>query len=85
MKKSDEGVNQQGRKASEKASEKTSEKVLRAISENKYITIAELAELAEVAPRSIERNIQKLQEQGKLSRIGPDKGGHWEVVEKNND
>jgi ATP-dependent DNA helicase RecG len=69
------------KESSEKTSEKTSEKILRLITENKNITIAELAKTAGVAPRSIERNIQNLQKQGLLRRIGPDKGGHWEVVE----
>jgi predicted HTH transcriptional regulator len=32
-----------------------------------------------LSSRSIERNIRKLQEQGRLRRIGPAKGGHWEV------
>jgi ATP-dependent DNA helicase RecG len=66
-------------KTSEKKSEKTSEKILHLIAGNNKITIAELAEVVGVAPRSIERNIQHLQKQGLLRRIGPDKGGHWEV------
>ena len=65
--------------SSEKTSEKTSEKILRAIEKNRDITIAELAEIARVSTRSIERNIKKLQERGELKRIGADKGGHWEM------
>ncbi len=65
---------------SEKTSEKTSEKILQAILENDEITIADLAELVEVTTRSVERNIRKLQEEKKLRRIGPDKGGRWEVL-----
>lgn len=61
-------------------SEKTSEKILQAILENDEITIADLAELVEVTTRSVERNIRKLQEEKKLRRIGPDKGGRWEVL-----
>ncbi len=33
-----------------------------------------------VTERSIERNIQKLQKEGKLKRIGIAKGGHWQVA-----
>jgi predicted HTH transcriptional regulator len=33
-----------------------------------------------VTERSIERNIRKLQDQGLLRRIGPAKGGYWEVI-----
>ncbi|MCX6582772.1 MAG: hypothetical protein NT166_21560 [Candidatus Aminicenantes bacterium] len=34
-----------------------------------------------VTKRSIERNIQKLQQNELLKRLGPDKGGRWEVIE----
>ena len=65
---------------SEKKPEKTSEKILRLIAENPQLTIAELAHLTGLATRSIERNLQGLQVRGRLRRIGPDKGGHWEVI-----
>ena len=68
-------------KASEKTSEKTSEKMLRLLKSNSGITIAEMAVECDVSTRSIERNLKTLQKQGKLERIGPDKGGHWEVIE----
>jgi predicted HTH transcriptional regulator len=50
--------------------------------ENAFITIPELAERTSVTERSVERNIQNLQSVGLIKRIGPAKGGHWEVVEK---
>jgi DeoR/GlpR family transcriptional regulator of sugar metabolism len=49
------------------------------LSEDRNLTIPDLASLIGVTERSIERNIRKLQEQGRLRRIGPAKGGHWEV------
>ena len=64
-----------------KTSVKTSEKILEAINSNNQITISELAEIIGVTTRSIERNIQNLQQEGKLVRIGPDKGGHWKIIE----
>ena len=67
-------------KMMEKTSEKTSEKILRLVGENAHITIAELASATGVSGRSIERNIQKLQQAGELKRIGPDKGGYWQVT-----
>ena len=60
--------------------EKTSEKILTLVGENTHITIAELASVIGVTGRSIERNIQKLQQHGKLKRVGPDKGGYWKVL-----
>ena len=58
---------------------KTSGKILAALKEDGHLTIPELASMIGVTERSIERNIRKLQEQGLLRRIGPAKGGHWEV------
>ena len=29
----------------------------------------------------MEYNIRKLREKGIIKRIGPDKGGHWEIIE----
>ncbi len=65
---------------SEKMPEKTSEKILRLIAENPQVTIAELARLTGLAARTIERNLKGLQDRGRLQRIGPDKGGHWEAA-----
>jgi len=72
-------------KASEKMSEKTSEKILLALRQDGYLTIAELASRIGVRDRTIERNIKRLQEQNRLRRVGPDKGGHWEVIEGENE
>lgn len=61
-------------------SEKTSEKILQLLKESPLLTIEELSEKVMVTPRSIERNIKKLQEDGLLKRIGPDKGGYWKSI-----
>ncbi len=58
---------------------KTSEKILQAIEKDDTITIPELATLIGVTERSIERNIQKLQSNGLLKRMGGRKEGRWEV------
>ena len=39
----------------------------------------ELSEHVGISSRKIEQNIGKLKELGLLRRIGPAKGGHWEV------
>jgi ATP-dependent DNA helicase RecG len=56
---------------------KTSGKILEACRERNTITIPELAALIGKSERSIERNIQKLQQDRLLKRIGGRKGGHW--------
>ncbi|WP_432740887.1 ATP-binding protein [Methylobacter sp. G7] len=66
---------------SEKMSEKMSEKIVRFIQANPNITIDELSKLVEVSTRTIERNLKSLQAQNRIKRIGPAKGGYWEVME----
>ena len=60
--------------------EKTSGKIIKLILENSSITIPEMALQIGITERSVERNIQKLQTEGKLKRVGPAKGGRWEVL-----
>ena len=67
-------------KVGEKAA-KTSGKILHAMRESNRITIPELAEQIGVTERSIERNIQKLRENGQIARKKGAKGGHWEVLD----
>jgi len=64
---------------SEKISEKTSEKILDIIRTNKTVSARQLAEILRLTPRAIEHQIALLRQKGFLKRIGPDKGGHWEV------
>jgi len=63
-----------------KGSGETSGEILEIVGENNQITIPELAGMTGVTERSVERAIQKLQAAGRLKRIGPAKGGHWEVL-----
>ncbi|MGB4268225.1 MAG: HTH domain-containing protein [Spirochaetota bacterium] len=67
-------------KGSQKGSQKNSQKILELIKQNKQITIEELSNILGITDRAIKKNIAKLKQQGKLKRIGPDKGGYWEVI-----
>ena len=68
-------------KTREKTREKTAVAILRMLGEHPGMSIAELAERLGKVPSTIERAIRKLRESGRLQRIGPDKGGHWRVIE----
>jgi len=63
-----------------KTVEKTREKLLDAIKSNPKITQKELAEATGLTRRGIEWNLKELKKKGLLRRIGPDKGGHWEIL-----
>ena len=78
-----EGLEKSGQKTvektREKVREKTREKILRLIKEDPLITTYEIAEKAGLSPKGVEWNIGKLKKEGRIKRIGPDRGGHWEV------
>ena len=77
---------ERGLKSSEKnreeAREEVREKNLRLIRENPEITASELAEKSGLASKGIEWNIAKMKKDRLIKRIGPDKGGHWEVLKQ---
>ena len=53
--------------------------ILDMINENKYITLQELANLLGKTRDGIKYHINKLQNYGIIKRVGPDKGGYWEI------
>jgi predicted HTH transcriptional regulator len=67
-------------KSSLKSSLKTDEKILELIRQNNQISYDALAAAVNITRRAIAKQIKKLQEEGKLRRVGPDKGGTWEVL-----
>jgi len=71
-------------KMSQEMSQKTSQKIMMLIKENLEITTEEMAKLIGIDRRSITRNIRNLKEQGYIRRVGPAKGGHWEIIENEN-
>ena len=54
--------------------------ILKEISVDRFITIPELSEKAQINIRNTKNNISKLKVKGLLKRIGSDKSGYWEVV-----
>ncbi|HBQ07257.1 MAG TPA: cell filamentation protein Fic [Halomonas sp.] len=58
---------------------KTPEAILHLLQNNNQLTRQQLAEQIGKDVRTIARAIAKLQQAGKLTRIGSDKTGHWEV------
>ena len=67
-------------KSSVKGSVKSSVKIIEMMKENPEITIPMIAEMLHKTTRAIEKSIAKLQSNGFVKRVGPDKGGHWEIM-----
>jgi len=61
---------------------KTTQKLIELIQDNPYITRSELSLMIGISEDGTKWNLSKLQKENKIKRIGPDKGGHWEVVNK---
>lgn len=53
--------------------------ILSAMENNSNITIAELANQLDIGQTTVEENIKRLKEKDLLERIGPSRGGHWEI------
>ena len=64
----------------QKTTQKTTQKLLDLISQDPSVTRQSLAEALGITPDGVKYHLRKLQAQGRLRRVGPDKGGHWEVV-----
>jgi len=65
----------------EKTVEKTVGEILDQIKINPNVTIKELQSKTGLSRRGVEWNIAKLKSEGKIERVGPDKGGYWKVID----
>jgi len=54
--------------------------ILNKINLNNKISIDQLAEILKVTRRTIIRDLEILKNQNVIKRIGPDKGGYWEII-----
>lgn len=57
-------------------------KILKSIIENRNITTDELAKKLDISSVAVYKNVRKLKGKEIIKRIGPDKGGHWKIVDK---
>jgi len=69
------------RKVDQKSTQKSTQKIIDLIRENPYVTTQEMADAIGIIRRTVAKHVRSLQDQGIIKRIGPDKGGHWEVIE----
>ncbi|MBW1720026.1 MAG: putative DNA binding domain-containing protein [Deltaproteobacteria bacterium] len=65
--------------SSVKGSVKSAVKILELLADTPEMTIPKLAKALGISTRAIEKQIAKLQKSNQLKRIGPAKGGHWQV------
>jgi len=78
-----------GLKTSQKTSQKTGLKktakrqasILQQLRQQPQTSVTELARATGLSPNGVKYHLTQLKQAGQLKRIGPDKGGHWQVTE----
>jgi len=68
-------------KSSLKSSPKTEDRIIELIKQDATISTDQIGDTLGISKRAVVKQIQKLKTQNRVRRIGPAKGGHWEVVE----
>lgn len=58
----------------------TALKIIQQIKYNSRITFSEISEETDISRRWVATIVKQLQENGRIKRIGPNKGGHWEIL-----
>jgi ATP-dependent DNA helicase RecG len=81
MKEGAPGAEVTGKKPGAKTTQKTVQGIIALIRQNPAITRQELAIELGITESGIKYHLKKMQDKGLLRRVGPDKGGHWEVVQ----
>ncbi len=85
-----------GSEKKEKSSEFSSEKdrtgseklqdvvqtILNAIRQNSKVSATEIAMKLGISSRAVEKRIKTMRENGIIRRIGPDRGGYWEIIDE---
>ena len=72
-----------GQRTREKTGEKTRDKILGLIRVNADISMETMACSLGVTRKGVEWQVRKLKQSGVLRRVGPDNGGHWEILSMN--
>ena len=68
------------KKRSEKSGQKTVDKLLSLLKANPRLTQEGMVNALMVTRSTIQKHLENLKSAGRIRRVGPDKGGHWEVL-----
>ena len=66
--------------SSQESAQESSQKVLDCLGKEPTMTTSDLSAAIGVSTRTIAKILKKLQDDNALKRVGPKKGGHWEVT-----
>ena len=68
-------------KTTQKTTLKTTQKILNLIRQNPSITRMQISDAIGLSLEGVKWNLDKLKVSGIIRRVGPDRGGHWEIIE----
>jgi ATP-dependent DNA helicase RecG len=71
---------EKGRTGSDKPQDVV-QSILDAIHLNSKVSAAEIAMKLGMSSRAVEKRIKSMRENGIIRRVGPDRGGYWEIIE----
>ena len=61
---------------------KRPDKIIDLLKYDSTLGASQIAKQLGVTSRTIQRDLEKLSKEGRIKRVGPDKGGYWEVLDK---
>jgi Fic family protein len=67
-------------KVADKVTDKSENKILDLIRMNPSVTIPEMMQKLSMSDSGIRKILRKLQQEGRVARIGANKNGHWEII-----
>lgn len=74
---------QKTEKVDRKGGQKTREAILDLIRKDEKTSSSKMAETLGINRSAVTKHLKKMQETGIIRREGPDKGGHWVIIENN--
>ena len=67
-------------KVMDKVTDKSENKILDLIRKNPSVTIPEMMQKLSMSDSGIRKILRKLQQEGRVVRVGANKNGHWEII-----
>ncbi len=67
-------------KCSPKSSPKTEDRIIALIAKDNTISTERIGERLGISKRAVLKQTRRLQDENRLKRVGPARGGHWEVL-----
>ncbi len=68
------------RKLPEKGCQKTADKLIELIKSHPSLTQVGMSNALGISRQAVQKHLSNLKKSGRLRRVGPGKGGHWEVA-----